>query len=235
MIVSELDLINTIIEKQKVQLKELDNLAQSIFHDMFGDPVANEKGWKKEILNNVCVHITDGDHMPPPKSESGIPFITISNINKESRTISFNDTFYVPRSYYNEIKNERKAQKGDILYTVTGSYGIPVLIKESKEFCFQRHIALIRPIVDVALPLFLCYWFLCKSVKFLADDVATGIAQKTVGLNSLRNFSLIIPPLSLQHEFAAKIEAIETIKAKVNQSLKESEQLFNSRMEYYFN
>lgn len=69
----------------------------------------------------------------------------------------------------------------------------------------------------------------------MADDVATGIAQKTVGLSSLRRFSIILPPLALQQEFAAKVEAIEQMKAKVRQSLKESEELFNSRMDYYFN
>lgn len=233
-IVSELDLLSSVIEKQKAQIEDLDKLAQSIFYDMFGDPVENERGWEVRKLGEVCSHITDGDHMPPPKADKGIPFITISNIDKDYRDINFEDTFFVPQRYYDNLKDERKARQGDVLYTVTGSYGIPVIVVENKPFCFQRHIALLRPNNDYLLPLYLCYWALMDSVKQMADDVATGIAQKTVGLSSLRKFVITIPPLSLQQEFANKIQAIESMKAKVRQSLKESETLFNSRMDFYF-
>ena len=234
-IVAELDLLSGAIEKQKSQLEELDELAQSIFYDMFGDPVANEKGWEKSLLGKTCVHITDGDHMPPPKSENGIPFITISDIDKNTRVVNFDNTFFVPKQYFESLKEERIAKYGDVLYTVTGSYGIPVVINFEKQFCFQRHIALLRPNKKLLDSYFLCYWVLCESVKRMADEVATGIAQKTVGLNSLRKFPIILPHLSLQQEFASKIEAIESMKAKVRQSLSEAETLFNSRMDYYFN
>ena len=234
-IVSELDLLSDVIEKKKAQIEELDKLAQSTFYDMFGDPVTNDKKWEKTELEKTCLYITDGDHMPPPKANCGIPFITISDIDKVHREIIFDDTFFVPIDYYNSLKEERKAQNGDVLYTVTGSYGIPVVINSDKEFCFQRHIALLRPDKEKLNTSFLCYWVLCDSVKHMADDVATGIAQKTVGLSSLRKFSIILPPLALQQEFAAKVEAIEQMKAKVRQSLKETEELFNSRMDYYFN
>lgn len=234
-IVSELDLLSSIIEKKKAQLKEYDLLAQSIFYDMFGDPVENEKGWEVKKLGEVCHHITDGDHMPPPKAEKGIPFITISNINKDSREIDFDNTFFVPIEYYNNLKDERKARIGDLLYTVTGSYGIPLQVKDDKPFCFQRHIALLRPNREYLNTTFVCYWALCESVKFMADDIATGIAQKTVGLSSLRCFSIILPPLTLQQSFAEKIEAIERQKELIKQSITEAETLFNSRMDYYFN
>lgn len=234
-IVEELDLLSSVIEKKKAQLNELDNLAQSLFYEMFGDPITNEKGWEVKKLKEACTCITDGDHMPPPKVDKGIPFITISNIDKQNREIDFRDTFFVPQSYYDSINKERKAQIDDVLYTVTGSYGIPIIVKEDRNFCFQRHIALLRPNKHLVSPCYLCYWALCKSIKYLADDVATGIAQKTVGLSSLREFPIIIPPLSLQQQFACKIEAIEHQKELIKQSIKEVETLFNSRMDYYFN
>ena len=234
-IVEELDLLSSIIEKKKAQLNELDNLAQSLFYEMFGDPITNEKGWEVKKLKEACTCITDGDHMPPPKVDKGIPFITISNIDKQNREIDFRDTFFVPQSYYDSINKERKAQIDDVLYTVTGSYGIPIIVKEDRNFCFQRHIALLRPNKHLVSPCYLCYWALCKSIKYLADDVATGIAQKTVGLSSLREFPIIIPPLSLQQQFACKIEVIEHQKELIKQSIKEVETLFNSRMDYYFN
>ena len=233
-IVSELDLLQSIIDKQKAQIKELDNLAQAVFYDMFGDPVENEKGWDVKKLGEICLTITDGDHMPPPKTAKGIPFLTISDINKETRELDFSNTFFVPQEYYEGLKDERKAQKNDLLYTVTGSYGIPVIVKTSNQFCFQRHIALIKPNNKILLTPFLCYWFLCPSVKKEADLVATGIAQKTVSLGSIRKFVIILPPFSLQQSFAAKIDSIEKQKAAINQSIVETQRLFDYTMDKYF-
>lgn len=233
-IVSELDKINELIRLKKEQLKDFDNLAQSLFYEMFGDPVENEMGWEVKKLGEICTDITDGDHMPPPKSESGIPFITISDIDKDTRCLNFENTFYVPKDYYNNLKENRKPQKGDLLYTVTGSYGIPVIVKTDKKFCFQRHIALLRPNKEILSTIFLCYWVLSDGVKFMADKVATGIAQKTVGLNSIRKFSCILPPLSLQRLFAQRIEQIEREKSEVQKSIQDLETLLASRMQYWF-
>ncbi len=233
-IVSELDKINELIRLKKEQLKDFDNLAQSLFYEMFGDPVENEMGWEVKMLGDACTDITDGDHMPPPKSEYGIPFITISDIDKESRSLNFENTFYVPIDYYNKLKENRKARIGDLLYTVTGSYGIPVIVKTDKQFCFQRHIALLRPNIEILSTIFLYYWMLNDGVKFMADKVAKGIAQKTVGLNSIRKFSCILPPLPLQHLFAHRIEQIEHQKAEVQKAITDLETLLASRMQYWF-
>lgn len=233
-IVSELDKINELIRLKKEQLKDYDNLAQSIFYEMFGDPVENEKGWEVKKLEEVCITITDGDHMPPPKSESGIPFLTISDINKETRELDFSNTYFVPIEYYNNLKEERKAKLNDVLYTVTGSYGIPVIVKDERQFCFQRHIALIRPQKEVLSTYFLCYWVLSAAVKSIADKVATGIAQKTVGLNSIRKFEIIIPPLPLQQLFAQRIEQIEHQKSEVTKAITDLETLLASRMQHWF-
>lgn len=233
-IVAELDKLNEMIRLKKQQLEDYDQLAQSIFYEMFGDPVENEKGWEVKKLGEVCIDITDGDHMPPPKASKGIPFITISNINKETRELNFENTFFVSEEYYNNLKDNRKARLGDLLYTVTGSYGIPVTVETNIPFCFQRHIALIRPKQNVLSTKYLCFWVLCENVKSMADRAATGIAQKTVGLNTIRNFKVILPPLPLQQQFAARIEAIEQQKQQVKDMIKDLETLLASRMQYWF-
>ena len=99
-------------------------------------------------LSDLATDITDGDHLPPPKAPTGVPFITIGNILKETRQIDFGDTFMVPRAYFDALKPHKKPRIGDVLYTVTGSFGIPVIVRENTEFCFQRHIGLIRPKPD---------------------------------------------------------------------------------------
>ena len=109
--------------------------------------------WETKKLCDCCVSIADGDHQAPPKSDSGIPFVTISNINA-SNQFDFTDTMFVPQEYYDRLDSKRKAQKGDILYSVVGSFGIPVFMKETIPFVFQRHIAILRP-NDTILPRFL--------------------------------------------------------------------------------
>ena len=157
-------------------------------------------------LSELATDITDGDHMPPPKVEQGLPFITIGNIDKQTRVIDFSDTFQVPREYFDGLKANKKPMRGDVLYTVTGSFGIPVLVEEDKEFCFQRHIGLIRPKADVDST-WLHYLLQSPQVFNQAADGATGTAQKTVSLKVLRN--LQVPKTSTKEQLAH----VETLKS----------------------
>jgi len=101
-------------------------------------------------LSDLADEVTDGDHSPPPKAPTGVPFITTSNINKRMGTIDFSNTFTVPEAYFRGLKPSKKPRVGDVLHTVTGaSLGIPILVREQRDFCFQRHIGLIRPNANV--------------------------------------------------------------------------------------
>lgn len=165
--------------------------------------------WPIVELNSICETVSDGDHQAPPKSKDGVPFITISNISAD-RTVDFRNTFHVPYDYFDSLKGSRKPQFGDILYTVTGSYGTPVLIDFEKPFCFQRHIALIRPSEEVENSYL--YNVLCSPlIKAQADEHATGVAQKTVSLKVLRKFQIPLPPLETQQAIVAEIEAEQAL------------------------
>lgn len=161
------------------------------------------ENWKWVRLGNICKSIADGDHQAPPQVPSGIPFLVISNIS--SGEIDFSNTRYVPQDYFDKLSSERVADKGDLLFTVTGSYGIPVKVDCDTLFCFQRHMALLKPLINVDFLL-----FLLKSpiVKGQCDIVATGTAQKTVGLTSLRNILVPIPPSLEQKRIVEKIKEI---------------------------
>jgi len=188
-------------EKNLKNARELfDSTLQSIFTD------ALQTG-ELVTLADLATDITDGDHMPPPKAPSGVPFITIRNIDKRTREIDFADTFMVSREYFDRLKSNKKPEKGDVLYTVTGSFGIPILVDEHRDFCFQRHIGLVRPKPEVSSE-WLYYLLMSPQVLRQANDGATGTAQKTVSLKLLRNFQVPRIPLPLQRETAAKLNAI---------------------------
>lgn len=135
-------------------------------------------------LSDICLTIADGDHMPPPKTDSGVPFITISNIDA-NKNIDFSNTMFVSQEYYNRLDAKRKAQKGDLLYTVVGSFGTPVYIDSNREFAFQRHIAILRPNNDVVISRYLYHAMQSTMFYAQADVAARGAAQRTISLSSL--------------------------------------------------
>ncbi|OFJ88019.1 restriction endonuclease subunit S [Neisseria sicca] len=187
------------------------------------------RGWGVVKLDKIVKYITDGDHQAPPKSSNGIPFITISNIDKKDFSINFFDTFFVNEDYYNQISELRKPKKGDILYTVTGSFGIPVMVNFDKKFCFQRHIGLISPLEQISAQRWLFYILQSPQVFKQAEQLSTGTAQKTVALSSLRNFEIPYCSLVEQTQIVAilesKLTACDQLAAELAKQLKQAELL----------
>ena len=165
--------------------------------------------WKKVKLREVCKSISDGDHQPPPKATSGIPFVTIANI--KDNKFDFTNTMFVSREYYEKLDSKRKAQEGDILYSVVGSFGIPVYIDNECEFVFQRHIAILRPNKEKILPEFLYYTMLSRDFYMRADAVALGAAQRTVSLTSLRAMEIELPPIRIQENIVKALKPYDQL------------------------
>lgn len=187
--------------------KNLQN-AHATFHSELERIFATEWAANPIVkLSEIASDITDGDHLPPPKSLTGVPFITIGNIVKETRTIDFSDTFKVPRAYFGSLKANRKPRKGDVLYTVTGSFGIPVLVQNGTEFCFQRHIGLVRPKPETDSR-WLYYLLLSPQIFRQAQECATGAAQRTVSLKSLRTFDVPRIPIARQREIGGNLDSL---------------------------
>jgi type I restriction enzyme S subunit len=166
-----------------------------------------ESDWVSMELSGICLSIADGDHQAPPKADAGIPFITISAINDAVLRVD-RATRYVPESYYDGLGEARKAREDDILFSVTGSVAIPALVDSPQRFVFQRHIALLRPNSDVVLPQFLYFRLLSDDVKRQCLKVATGTAQLTVSLGSLRAMSFRIPSLQEQAEINKRTQEL---------------------------
>ena len=116
---------------------------------------------------------------------------------------------FVPKDYYDLLDSKRKAQVGDILYSVVGSFGIPVLIKEERPFVFQRHIAILRPNERINSA-FLYYTMLSRDF-YAKAAAAIGAAQRTVSLTSLRGLEIELPPLKIQEAIASKLSVYDNL------------------------
>lgn len=165
--------------------------------------------WEKVKLGDCCTSITDGDHQAPPVSESGIPFIIISDIDSFNQ-INFDHVRYVPIDYYNKLSVTRKPKLGDILYTVKGSFGIPALVRENTPFTFQRDIAILRPLQSVSSK-FLYYLMKSKAFYHQADSVAIGSAQRAITLSALRDMEVHLPERKVQDKIASILSAYDDL------------------------
>ncbi len=232
-IVSELDLLSSIIEKKKEQLKEYDQLAQYIFYDMFGDPVTNEKGWEVKKLGEITTQITDGSHNPP-KGIDYSEYPMLSSKNVFFGYYNYDSPRYLSKEEF-DIENKRtNISDGDVLLTIVGTVGRTCCVqKPFIPFTLQRSVAVLKPQKVIILPQMLM--FSLHSLSDLWDNEAKGVAQKGIYLKQLAKISIPLPPISLQQSFASKIEGVERQKELIKQSIAETETLFNSRMDYYFN
>ena len=228
-IVAELDCLSGVIEKKKQQLKELDALAQSIFYTMFGDPITNEKGWDVKRLGDIGKVITG--NTPSTKDEENYSskdycFVKPSDIGKDYVTNIEKTEFYISEKAFFQ---SRKLCIGSVLTTCIGIIGKVGVLKVDAT-CNQQ-INAILPNDNYISEYIAWAIYLIKGV---IEDIANAPVVPIINKGEFSNIMIPIPPIELQQEFASKIEAIEKQKALIKQSITETEELFNSRMDYYF-
>ena len=212
-IVAELDCLSGIIEKKKQQLKELDNLAQSIFYEMFGDPVDNDRGWEVKKLGDVC----------SLKAGKAIKANELSDVASDNLYPCFGGNGI--RGYIEKVSHHNQ-------YPIIGRQGALCgnVVLSTKEFYATEHAVVVQPVVEMNV-----YWSYYTLMYMNLNRLAQGVAQPGLSVGRVNQENFILPPLALQQDFASKIESIEKQKELIAQSIKETETLFNSRMDYYFN
>ena len=172
-------------------------------------PFEIPENWTWARLSSASISIADGDHQPPPQVQEGIPFLVISNVS--DGRVDFSNTRYVTKRYFDSLAEIRIPQCGDLLFTVTGSYGIVIPVQTERKFCFQRHIALIK--LSCLSPEFMRLWLSSPLVYEQCRRAATGTAQKTVGLTSLKGLLIPIPPLNEQVRILQKLNTLLALAA----------------------
>lgn len=233
-IVSELDCLSGIIEKKRQQLKELDALAQSIFYEMFGNPVDNERGWEVSSIESLCSSIVRGpfgsalkkDFFVEPSSTTYKVYEQKHAIQKDSRI----GTYYISAERFKTL-SRFEVTPGDIIMSCSGTIGefyeIPIDAEKGVMNQALLKFTLSNSIEKVYF-LYTMEW-----VKDNFDKKGTGL-QNIGSVGTIKKTNVALPPLPLQQTFAQKVEAIEKQKELIKQSIIEAEALLASRMQYYF-
>ena len=163
--------------------------------------------WRPTKVQDICISVADGDHQAPPQVLSGIPFITISALNNGRLDLE-KATRYVPETYFLSLAEKRRPKRGDVLYSVTGSIGIPALVDSDKPFTFQRHVAILKPDLTQVSSSYLLHLLGSNQVKEQAIEVATGTAQMTIPLGGLRMIEVDLPPIEEQAEIVRRVQSL---------------------------
>ena len=236
-IVSELDKINELIRLKKEQLKDFDDLAQSLFYEMFGDPVENEKGWEVKKLGEVCEVTSAKRVFIDEVVESGVPFIRGTELTALSKLVpgeKMDYTLFITYEHYERLKAITGVPKiGDLLIPSINADGIVWMVDTEDPLYFKDGRVLWVHVNheyynSIAIQ---------KLMNVLIKNVFTSMGGATFAelkLFVLRNMNVPTPPLSVQDAFSEKIKQIDAQKLQVKKSIQDLETLLASRMQYWF-
>jgi len=206
-----------------------DSLLQSVFLEMFGDALLGKNPKIPLVpLETLCTKITDGTHVTPTYIESGIPFISIKDLTSTPGKIDFSNTKFISREEHEKISKLSNVERDDILYTKVGSYGIAQIVDTDREFSIFVSIALLKPDKSKILPKFFEVVMNSDFVKRQADMLVSGIGVPDLHLREIKTFQIPLPPLGLQEEFARVVARVEALRARMDESARQGEALFQS-------
>lgn len=232
-IVSELDLLAGIIDKQKQQLKELDTLAQSIFYDMFGNPVENDKGWEKKQIGKICTSKKQIQRASKRFKDSDIiRYIDISSIDNINNVMTSTTSYGFGDA---PSRAQQVVEIGDVLISLVrpNLNNVAMVSEDGTDLVASSGFCVLRANCEIVKE-FLFYSVKMKCFTDYLMQRVSGANYPAVREDDIMGYNIILPPLELQESFAQKIQSIESQKQSINRSLAESQKLFDYTMDKYF-
>ena len=209
-------------------------LIPALFEEMFGDPDKNPKGWQVKRLQELCQQISDIDHNMPKAIDDGVPFISAKDLT-DNHKILFDNVKKISRADFVRLSRKIKPQRGDIIYSRIGAkLGKARLVEVDFDFLASYSCCTIRPNQKAANSVFLCVFLNMPSVLSKALQGVRAIGVPDLGMGEINDFKVILPPLSLQNEFASHISAIYDIEEDQSSSRKNLDALFQSMLHRAF-
>ncbi|MEW5323700.1 restriction endonuclease subunit S [Geobacillus thermoleovorans] len=218
-----------LIDKRKAQIEALDQLTQSVFLEMFGDPVTN-KTWKRQLLKDIA-DVRDGTHDSPKYVPNGYPLVTSKNI--KNGKIDLSNVNYISEEDFININKRSKVDVGDIIMPMIGTIGNPIIVNELPNFAI-KNVALIKFNNPLVVNIYLKYLLDSHYLDYILNKNKRGGTQKFLSLTDIRNMEIPLPPRDLQNKFSEIVKKIDSQKSILHKSLRELEKNFNSLMQRAF-
>ena len=230
-IASILDAADGYRQKTKALIEKYDALTQSLFLDMFGDPVTNSKGWEYKKLNELVSKLGDGIHGTPQYSDDGEYYFVNGNNLHQGKIFIGEKTKKVSEEEF--LKHKKELNSNTVLVSINGTIG-KVAFYNDEPIMLGKSACYFNLITGVINKTYLYYVIYSPYFLRYASNEATGSTIKNVSLKSMRNFPIPYPPLELQNQFAKRVQAIEAQKAQAQASLAQAEDLFNGLLQRAF-
>ncbi len=226
-VVCILEKVETLICALKQQLQKLDELVKARFIEMFDN-------WEYNTvrLGNVCTKITDGTHKTPNYLDAGVPFISAKNI--VNGKIDFSDIKYISEEEYMDIQKRCRTELNDVLLTKSGSLGTPAIVKTSNRIGLFESLAVIKYDRTKLTPEFLCEQLKTERIQRQFRTGTKGVAIKHLHLGVIADVEIIVPDIERQNQFAAFVKQVDKLRIAVQKALDETQMLFDSLMQKYF-
>lgn len=228
-IVKVLNKAQELIDKRKAQIEALDQLTQSVFLEMFGDPVKNNKNWVMQKLSETG-ELKRGisKHRPrnaPELLNGPYPLIQTGDIANSGIFIKkYNQT-------YSELglKQSKMWPKGTLCITIAANIAQTGIL--TFDACFPDSVVAYIP-KNYMSNIYVHFWF--TFLQRIIEANAPESAQKNINLKILSELEIPVPPVELQNKFAEIVQKIESQKDLLQKSLEELENNFNSLMQRAF-
>jgi len=227
-IAAVLDKADELRAKRRTALAALDTLTQSIFLEMFGDPVKNPMKWATVPFDKLCERVTVGIVVKPASYyvPEGVPALRSLNI-KQGKVV-LNDLVYFSQSDNDTKLRKTKLKAGDLVLVRSGQPGAAAVVPPELDVVNAIDLLIATPLPETAEPVFLCCFFNSSGGRDLVLSKQRGQVQKHLNVGSLSEAKIPLPPLPLQHTFARRVAAVEALKAKHCTALAELNVLFAS-------
>ena len=233
-ITSILDKADNLRQYNKQLIEKYDALMQSLFLDMFGDPMRNEKGWKVKNGNEYCHKISVGVVIRPASYYVDKGVIALRSLNIKPNRIDLKDLVYFSKVNSETTLAKSQLKTDDVVIIRTGSTGTATIIPKELNNCNCIDLIITRPNKSIINPLYLVYFFNSERGKNIVSGHEVGGIQKHFNIGSIKSLKIPIPPINFQNKFAERVQLIETQKKKAEEALEKSEALFQSLLQKSF-
>jgi type I restriction enzyme S subunit len=220
--------VEGLIAQRKQHLQHLDDLLKSVFLDMFGDPVRNEKGWEPGVASVYAEMVTVGVVVKPASHyvESGI--IALRSLNIKPNRIDVQDLVYFSQKANEGVLSKSRLKADDVIIVRTGKTGsaavVPVHLHGSN--CID--LIIVRPKRNKIHPQYLAYLLNSERGKAMVASREVGGIQKHFNVGALNKIPFPLPSLNLQNQFAAIVEKVEGLKSRYQQSLTDLQNVYDA-------
>ena len=204
---------------------------QSVFMEMFGDPVKNEKGWDVVDIEKIAEYVSYGFTNPMSNRDEGPILLTATNI--KNGKIDYETARHTSKIEYDKLTSKSKPKIDDILVTKDGTLG-NVAIVDREDICINQSVACIRILKEKIDAIYFSYLLQTSQIQYVIKTGSGGSSIKHIYITKLAKVKIPLPPLALQQEFAQIVGHVETLRERQRQSAGEINLLFEGLMQKAF-